>query len=88
MGATTKLAYDRRDQSLLTSFYMLSSDLHARWRNVSEATIRAVARAEKTGNKIWWKNGDFRSTRIDAEAVLKKHGARIVERRQSDIGDE
>jgi hypothetical protein len=88
MGSTTQLVYNRREQTLVSSFYMLSSNFHTQWRNVSPETIEAVAQAEKTGNKIWWKKGDFHSTQIDAEAVLKKHRARVVQRSQNDIGDQ
>lgn len=78
LGSTTQLEYNRRRQTLTTSFYLLDEDFYSHWRNVSESTIAVVAAVEKKGNVIWWKNGEFHETRIDSELVLKKHGALTV----------
>lgn len=88
MGSTTQLAYNRREQTLVSSFYMLSSSFYTQWRNVSPNTIDAVAQAERKGNKVWWEKGNFHSTQVDVEAILKKHHARVFTRSQSDIGDQ
>ena len=82
LGSTTQLEYDRRRQTLTASFYLLSEDFHSHWRNVSEATIAAVAAAEKTDNVIWWKNGEFHEVQIEPEKILKKHGAHEIKMRK------